>query len=117
MSLLQMINNRLFQGQGYKMELFNNQPILDIGFQFYYDDCGTDVEFDFPDYLTSYLKFYNERLGRTIKTIPLTRNGNILTINSTDTNFSDTGNYWYEVIYLTSGGYEQVLRYGLLEVI
>lgn len=109
--------NRLFQALEYKMELFNSQPIIDIGFQFYYLDCDTETEFDFPDYSSSYLKIYNERLGRTIKTIPLTRNGNILIVYSTDTNFDPSGNYWYEVIYVMSGGYEIVLRYGLLQVI
>lgn len=112
-----MLNSRLFQGTEYKMELLNNQPIISIGFQFFYDDCGVDVDFDFPDYSSSYMKIYNERIGRTIKTIPLTRSGNILIINSNDTDFEDNGDYWYEVIYLMAGGYEQVLRYGLLQVI
>lgn len=112
-----MINNRLFQALEYKMELFNNQPIIDIGFQFFYFECETETDFDFPDYSSSYMKIYNERLGRTIKTIPLTRNGNILMIYSTDTSFDPNGNYYYEVIYVMTGGYEIVLRYGLLEVI
>lgn len=112
-----MLNNRLFQATENKLELFNNQPIIDIGFQFVVDDCGTDVEFDFPDYVSSHMKIYNERLGRTIKNIPLTRHGNILIIYSTDTSFDPNGNYYYEVIYVMSGGYEIVLRYGLLQVI
>lgn len=112
-----MITSKLFQGTEYPLEIYNNQPIIDIGFQFVYDDCGTDVDFDFPDYVSSHMKVYNERLGRTMKTIPLTRNGNILIVNSTDTDFDDNGNYFYEVIYVMSGGYEQVLRYGLFKVI
>lgn len=108
---------KLFQAQESKLELFNNQPIIDIGFQFYYLECETETEFDFPDYSSSYMKIYNERLGRTIKTIPLVRNGNILIIYSTDTNFETNGNYYYEVIYVMTGGYEIVLRYGLLQVI
>lgn len=112
-----MLNNRLFQATEYKLELFNNQPIIDIGFQFVVDDCGTDVDFDFPDYVSSVLKIYNERLGRTIKTIPLVRNGNILIVYSTDTDFDPNGSYYYEVIYTTTGGYEIVLRYGTLTVI
>lgn len=112
-----MINNKLFQATEYPLEIYNDQPIIDMGFQFFYLDCDTETDFDFPDYSSSYMKIYNERLGRTIKTIPLTRNGNILIVNSTDTDFDDNGKYFYEVIYLMSGGYEQVLRYGPLEVI
>lgn len=112
-----MINNKLFQATEYPLEIYNDQPIIDMGFQFFYLDCDTETDFDFPDYSSSYMKVYNERLGRTIKTIPLTRNGNILIVNSTDTNFDDNGKYFYEVIYLMSGGYEQVLRYGPIEVI
>lgn len=112
-----MLTNKLFQAIEYPLEIYNGQPILDTGFQFYYDDCGTDVEFDFPDYSSSYLKVYNERNGRILKTIPLTRTGNILVVNSTDTDFEDNGRYYYEVIMLQTGGYEQVLRYGVLTVI
>lgn len=112
-----MTVNKLFQATEYPLEIYNDQPIIDMGFQFFYDNCGTETDFDFPDYVNSYLKFYNERLGRTIKTIPLTRSGNILIVNSTDTSFDDNGNYFYEVIYLMSGGYEIVLRYGLGKVI
>lgn len=112
-----MLTNKLFQGMEYPLDIYNNQPILDTGFQFYYDDCGIDVEFDFPAYSSSYLKVYNERNGRTIKTIPLTRLNNILIVNSTDTDFEDNGKYYYEVIYVQTGGYEQVLRYGNLTVI
>jgi hypothetical protein len=112
-----MINNKLFQATEYPLEIYNDQPIIDMGFQFFYLDCDTETDFDFPDYSSSYMKVYNERLGRTIKTIPLTRNGNILIVNSTDTDFDDNGKYFYEVIYLMSGGYEQVLRYGILNVI
>lgn len=96
----------------YPLEIYNAQPILDTGFQFYYDDCGTDVEFDFPGYVSSYLKVYNERNGRLLKNIPLTRTSNILVVNSTDTDFDDNGKYFYEVGYIQTGGYDLVLRYG-----
>lgn len=112
-----MLTNKLFQAIEYPLEIYNNQPILDTGFQFYYDDCGTDVEFDFPGYISSYLRVFNERGGRTIKDIPLTRTGNILVINSTDTEFEDNGKYYYEVGYLQTGGYELPLRYGNATVI
>lgn len=112
-----MISNKLFQATEYPLEIYNDQAIIDMGFQFFYLDCDTETDFDFPGYASSYMKFYNERLGRTIKTIPLTRIGNILLVNSTDTSFNENGNYFYEVIYVMAGGYEIVLRYGLLNVI
>lgn len=117
MQEMQMLITRLFQGQEYKMEMLNGQPIIDIGVQFFYDDCGTETDFDFPDYSSSYFKIYNERSGRLLKTIPLTKSGNILMINSADTDLDDLGNYWYEVVYIMAGGYEQILRFGNLEVI
>lgn len=107
-----MLNNKLYIGSEYPLEIYNDQPIIDMGFQFVYDDCGTETDFDFPSYVSSYLKVYNERQGRTIKNIPLTRNGNILIVNSTDTNFDDNGKYFYEVGYIMSGGYDRVLRFG-----
>lgn len=110
-------NSKLFRATKEPLQIFNGQAILDIGLEFVYDNCGTETDFDFPDYVSSYLKIYNERLGRTLKTIPLTRSGNILIVNSTDTSFDDNGDYWYEVIYMMSGGYEQVLRYGVLVVV
>lgn len=112
-----MLTTKLFQGLQYPLEIYNDQPIINVGIEFTYDSCGVETDFDFPDYLSSNLYIYNERKGRLIKTIPLTRSGNILIINSTDTVFEDNGNYFYEVVYLMSGGYEQVIRYGLCKVI
>lgn len=115
-----MLNTHLYQGQEYKMSIYNGKPIIGVGLVFlYYDECEpeTELEYDFPDYISSYFKIYNERLGRVIKTIPLTRSGNVLYINSEDVDFEDNGDYFYEVGYIMSGGYEQVLRYGLLQVI
>lgn len=114
---MSVLNTRLFQAQEYKLELYNNQAIIDIGFEFVLDDCGTETDFDFPDYVSSFLRVFNERLGRRIKNIPLTRNGNTLFIYSEDTDFDDNGKYYYEVGYLMSGGYEIVLRFGTLIVL
>ena len=114
---MQMMNYRLFQGTEAPIEIFNGQPILDTGFQFFYDDCGTETDFDFPGFSSAYLKVYNERSGRVLKTITLTRQDNILVLNTEDTDFEDNGNYYYEVIYVQSGGYEIVLRFGQATVI
>lgn len=104
--------NTLFNGQEYRLEIYNGKPILNVGIAFYYDNCGTETEFDFPDYVSSSLVIYNERLGRVLKTIPLTRTGNVLFINTQDTNFDENGRYFYEINYIASGGYERNLRYG-----
>lgn len=112
-----MINNKLFQATEEPLQIYNGMPIIDLGIQFYYLECNTETEFDFPGYVSSSLQIYNERSGRLLKTIPLTQNGNILTVNSTDTVFEVNGNYFYEVTYLMTGGYEIVIRYGIVTVI
>jgi hypothetical protein len=112
-----MDNTHLFEGQEYPLTLYNTQPIIDLGFQFVYDDCGTETAFTFPGYEASYMRVYNERLGREIKEYLLTRSSNILILNTQDTDFDDAGDYFYEVLYVDSGGYEYVLRYGKLTVI
>lgn len=108
---------QLFEGREYPLTLYNGAPLIDKGFQFVYNDCGTETDFDFPDYESSYIVVYNERLGREIKRIALTRNQNLLLFYSTDTVFEDNGDYYYEVIYVQSGGYEIVLRYGTIKII
>lgn len=107
----------LFEGNEYPLTLYNTHPIIDLGFEFVYDDCGTETAFSFPGYESSYMRVYNERLGREIKEYILTRSSNILILNTQDTDFDDNGDYFYEVVYVDSGGYEYVLRYGKLTVI
>lgn len=116
-----MTSNHLFQAQESKLEIYNGKPIINVGLEYnYYDPSCVDPEeetpFGFDGYISSYLRVYNERLGRLLKTIPLDRTNNILLINSTDTTFSVNGNYWYEVGYLQTGGYEFVMEYGTLSV-
>lgn len=116
-----MLNSHLYQAQEQKLEIYNGKPIIGVGLEYnYYDpSCVTpdvSLPFGFDGYISSYLRIYNERLGRLIKTIPLDRTGNILVINTTDTVFPTNGNYWYEVGYLQTGGYEFVMEYGTLPV-
>lgn len=115
--LTQMDNTHLFEGREYPLTLYNLQPIIDLGFEFVYDDCGTETAFTFPDYQSSQFNIYNERLGRQLKSIPLTRSSNILLLNTQDTEFDDAGEYFYEFLYFDSAGYEYVLRFGKLTVI
>jgi hypothetical protein len=109
---------KLFQAGEYPLEVFNLQPIVDFGFQFVYTDCdGVDQPFELTGFIEAYLKVYNERLGRVVKTWELTLLGtDVLALNTQDTEFDVNGNYWYEVFYIMSGGYEIRLRFGKLIV-
>lgn len=111
-------NYRLFEAKEYLLEVFNRQPIIDFGFEFVYEDCdGNDVDYELTGYVSGYVKVYNERLGRVIKTWPTTLVGtNVLALYEQDTTFATNGTYWYEVYYIMSGGYEIRLRYGKLIV-
>lgn len=120
MPYLPMLKSRLFQAKQYPLTIYNGDAIIDKAFRFYTRDCdGNDENFDFPDYVSSYLRVYNERNGRLLLTLALTRSGTYLIANASDTEmtFEDSGNYWYEVGYVRSGGYEQALRYGTAQVI
>lgn len=110
---------QLFQALEYETQLFNGQPIINGGFEFYYTDCdGEEQEFDLSSgFVAAYAKVYNERLGRVLKTWGLQLSApNQLILNTQDTTFSTNGNYWIEIYYVMSGGYEIRLRYGKLIV-
>ncbi len=112
-----MLNYRLFQANEYPLEMYNGEPLIELGFAFFYDDCGTDVEFDFPGFVSGFMYVFNERNGRLLKTYTPTQNGNTLILNEQDTDFEDNGKYYYQVGYMETGGYEHVLRFGTLTVI
>lgn len=115
-----MLKNKLFQAKEYSLIIYNGQPIIDKAFGFFTKDCdGEEEDFDFPDYVSSYLRAYNERNGRLLLTLALTQSGRYLIANASasDATFEDNGNYWYEVGYVRTGGYEQALRYGVLQVV
>lgn len=115
-----MLKNKLFEAKSYPLIIYNGKPVIDKAFRFYTVDCdGIQEDFDFPNYVSSYLRIYNERSGRLLLTISLTQSGSYLIANasSADMTFEDNGNYWYEVGYVMSGGYEQALRYGVLQVL
>lgn len=117
-----MLNTHLYQAQEGQLQIYNGKPIIDVGLAYYLQDDSCinpdeETEFEYPGYISSYLKVYNERGGRLLKTIPLDRVGNVLVVNTTDTVFDDNGNYEYEVGYLQTGGYEFVLDYGVFKVV
>lgn len=118
-----MLNTRLFEGKEYPMVIYNGQALINKAFKFYtVIDCVDvpyeEIDFDFPDYISSYLRVYNERGGREILELALSQSGPYLIANGSvaDMTFEDDGNYYYEVGY-SRGGYEQALRYGTLKVI
>jgi hypothetical protein len=115
-----MLNTKLFQGNEYPLTVYNEQALVDVAFRFYtQDNCdGDKVDFDFPDYASSYFRIFNERIGRELKEFSLTQDGAYLIANvsASDMTFRSNGNYYYEIGYVR-GVYEQTLRYGKLIVV
>lgn len=118
-----MVNTRLFEGKEYSLQVYNGQALINRAFRFYtVVDCADlpyeEIDYDFPDYASSFLRVYNERDGRLIKTFALSQDGPYLIANVgvSDMTFDNLGNYYYEVGYVRAV-YDQVLRYGTLNVI
>lgn len=118
-----MISYRLFQAKEYPLIIYNGQALIDKAFRFYtVVDCADlpyeEIDFDFPDYVSSYFRVYNERLGRLVLELAMTNNGPYLVVNASvsEMTFEDNGDYYYEIGY-SRAGYEQALRYGKLKVI
>lgn len=117
-----MLRLKLFDGVEGELVVYNAQAIIDLDLSFYTEECDDDLlveeeDFTFPGYESSYLRVYNERSGRLIKNIALSRSGSSLIVNASvlDMTFEDEGKYYYEVGYV-SNGYDQVLKYGKLTV-
>lgn len=114
------LNTKLFGGSEYPLTVYNGQSLVDVAFRFYTtDNCsGETVNFDFPDYTSSFLRIFDERDGRELKEFALTNDGAYLIANvsASDMTFEQGGKYYYEVGYVRSV-YDQVLRYGNLLVI
>lgn len=109
-------------GEEIKLEVFNGQALIDLPIDFYYDN-ETNDDFDFPGLANTYFYVYSEREdGRIIKSFNqsngVTRSGASLVFNisASDMTFEDRGKYYYELGYIRSGGYEQILRFGDLIV-
>lgn len=118
-----MINSRLFQAKEYPLIIYNGHALIDKAFRFYtVVNCADlpyeEIDFDFPDYVSSYFRVYNERLGRLVLELAMTNNGPYLVVNASvsEMTFEDNGDYYYEIGY-SRAGYEQALRYGKLKVI
>lgn len=117
------INTRLFEGHYLPLIVYNRQAVLNRVFCFTtIDQCNFEIvetNFDFPNYVSSYFRVYNERLGYLIKNLSMTQTVNDLILNASvkDMSFDNNGNYYYEIGYVQSGGYEIALRFGILTVI
>lgn len=117
-----MLRKKIFDAVDDNLTFYDGKPILDFQVQFFTDECDDDLEDDEVDYafsgfVSGYFRVYNERNGRLIKDLPMSNEGAALVLNTTDTFFEDLGNYYYEIGYLMSGGYELALMYGILKVI
>lgn len=119
-----MIRIKLFDAVEKPLVVYNAQAMLDYAIDFYTEACDDDfvedqVDYTFPAYVSSYFRIYNERLGRQIKNIALVQSGSFLIINASalDLTFDTNGNYFYEIGYVQSGGYEIALMYGVLKVV
>lgn len=118
-----MVNTRLFSGKQYPLQIYNGKALIDYAIRFYtVVDCDDvayeEIDFDFPDYVSSYLRVYNERNGILISELSLERSGGYLIANANESemSFDDNGNYYYEIGYVRAV-YEQALRFGMLTVI
>jgi len=114
-----MLRVKLFDGVEKPMIVYNRQAVIDKQIEYYTEECDVETNFAFPSYVSSFLRVYNERLGIEIKDIALTQSGFSLIINASvlDMTFEDNGNYYYEIGYVQTGGYEIVLQYGQFTVV
>lgn len=119
-----VIRHKLFDGVEESLTVFNRQAVINFGIEFFTEDCDDDLNADqtlyaFPGYVSSYFRIYNERGGTLIKNLALSQVDASLIINASvaDMTFEDNGNYSYEIGYLQSGGYEIMLRFGILKVV
>jgi hypothetical protein len=101
---------------------YNAKPVLNFIIEFFVEDCDGDFDdeetnYTFSNFVSGYFRVYNERGGRLIKNLPMTNISSTLVLNSNDTTFEDNGNYYYEIGYLMTGGYELALMYGRLKVV
>lgn len=115
-----MERTNTFLAQEQELRIYNGQAIIDLPFQFVYDDAYSTA-FEFRGYVSAFMYVYDERSGQLIKryTTQVTRNSNYLVLNCSvsDTTFEDNGKYYYEIGFVMSGGYSITLRYGTLTVI
>lgn len=102
------------------IEIYNGQAVIDNVFEILNED---ETAFGFTGESGLFITFYNEREGEVVKEFTnltgLTRNTNniVWNANASDMQFDDLGKYFYELGFIKSGGYEQVLSYGNAMVI
>lgn len=118
-----MLRLRLFDGVESELVVYNAQAIVDLELSFFTEECDDDLiveeeDFTFPGYVSSYLKVFNERSGKLLKNIALSRSGSSLVVNASvlDMTFEENGKYYYEIGYVNTV-YEQVLKYGPFKAI
>lgn len=104
------------------LEFYNRKALIDLEMEFVYlDDDENELSFDFPEYVSAYMRVYEGRERVTILknyTTQITQTGNLLYFNCSvsDMTFQDYGKYYFEIGY-NMNGYEIPLRFGTLEII
>lgn len=108
-----------FIAQNQDLIFYNGKAIIDLSIENVFDD-EDETAFTFIGYSSSYMYIYDsEERNYLVKsfTTQITRNSNYQVINASesDMTFPDgPGKFYYELGYVTSGGYEIALRYGNL---
>jgi hypothetical protein len=102
------------------LRVYNGKAIINLVVPFYEEDLETPFSFS-DDIGSYYFKVYDERLGHTIKNfssqVSRSDNNLIMNLSVADMTFDDNGKYYYEIGYIRSGGYDELLRYGVLIVL
>ncbi len=101
-----------YTAEEYTFKFINAKAVIDFSLD----------EYTFVDDSGSYfLNVYDEREGRELKyyTTQITNSSDTLILNTSveDMTFEDLGTYYYELGYVRSGGYEELLRFGKFIVI
>lgn len=111
---------RTFTATKEELEIYNGQAVINNVFEILNEDA---TAFGFTGESGLFITFFNEREGVVVKEFTdltgLSRNSNNIfwNANPTDMQFDDRGKYYYELGFIRSGGYEQVLCYGNAKVI
>jgi hypothetical protein len=96
------------------LNFFTDKPVRNTTFVFTYDD---DTDFDFPGGIGSVsLQVWEDdedgkRLYNWTTQTEITVSGNVVFLNTADLNL-EAGKYYYELGYVTTGGYEILLMFG-----
>lgn len=100
------------------LEVYNGVAILNLAI--YFEDQDENP-YLFPGYISAYMNVYQARGESQLKSFStqITKNSNVLILNLSvsDMTFKDSGDYYFDLGFIQSGGYSIPLRFGKLTVI